>query len=409
MSIDYCKSTNIFVAGIVLSIAGFAISVNALPSLVTGLASRFNVNPGRLGTAFFFQFASFSFFSSLSGYILGKGKGKAETILVMSLLVAGVVIGFIGILPTLPSLILFMIVIGGCGGIVESIGTTLLTARETNSHGRYVHISQLFYCLGAMLAPMLIGILLTQDISMQSIGFAVGLLTLLIAFIVTIMIAISQKNKKVSSTPNLHPITDKLQKEETSAQEKSPRLGIFIWFLLAIFLYVTLEVSIGSWLPTYLETSFSLSAASASMHLTLYWTGLATTRFIYIFVHSGSIRRQILLHMTGIILSFLYLFFVDSSTIARALMIFILGLSCGPVWPLIVNLYSKMYSHKNYVMYLVSAGSVGALVGIFLTSAIIESQGIGSLMATTTVYGSLLFTAYVVLLAKTKRKNKSFS
>jgi fucose permease len=189
-------------------------------------------------------------------------------------------------------------------------------------------------------------------------------------------------------------------------QEKSPRLGIFIWFLLAMFLYVTLEVSVGSWLPTYLESTFALSSASASMHLTLYWTGLATTRFIYIFVHSGSIRRQILLHMMGIILSFLYLFFVDSSTLGRALMIFILGLSCGPVWPLIVNLYSKMYSHKNYVMYLVSAGSMGALVGIFLTSTIIESQGVGSLMATTTVYGSLLIATYMVLLAKTKQRNK---
>ncbi len=405
MGRNHRKNTNIFIAGIVLSIAGFAVSVNALPSLVTGLASRFNVNPGRLGTAFFFQFASFAFFSSLSGYILGRGKGKAETILVMSLLVSGIVIGFIGILPTLPSLILFMIVIGGCGGMVESIGTTLLTARETNSHGRYVHISQLFYCLGAMLAPMLIGILLTQDISMQSIGLAVGILTLFIAFIVTIMIAVSQK-KKNSPLPAPHPITDLHEREKELTQEKSPRIGIFIWFLLAMFLYVTLEVSIGSWLPTYLETSFSLSAASASMHLTLYWTGLATTRFIYIFVHSGSIRKQILLHMAGIFLSFLYLLFVDSSTVIRALMIFILGLSCGPVWPLIVNLYSKMYSHKNYVMYLVSAGSVGALVGIFLTSAIIESQGVASLMATTTVYGSLLITAYVVLMAKTKRKNK---
>ena len=187
-------SSRKLIIGVILSIAGFSISANTLPPLVTGLARSYAVNPSLFGIAFFFQYASFTVFSFLSGYISGRGHTKPELILVSALAVAGVILPFINIIPTFPAFILFMVIIGGCGGLVESNGTSILTRYDTSVQGKYVYVSQLFYCLGAMIAPLVIGILQAGHFSDGLIGFAVGMLTLIFALTVYLLIFSSQRN-----------------------------------------------------------------------------------------------------------------------------------------------------------------------------------------------------------------------
>ena len=54
-------------------------------------------------------------------------------------------------------------------------------------------------------------------------------------------------------------------------------------------------------------------------------------------------------------------------------------------------------------MYLVGAGSMGALLGIIFTSVMLEYKGIGSLMVVLGVYGCLLVSACTVLILKIRR------
>jgi len=415
MTKNQSTSNRLFVAGIILSIAGFSVSANTLPPLVTGLARSYAINPGLFGIAFFFQYASFAVFSFLSAYISGRGHAKPELILVGALVITGILLPFIGIIPSFPFFILFMVIIGGCGGLVETNGTGILSRCDTSPRGTYMHVSQLFYCLGALLAPMVIGILQTGKISDRIIGFAVGALTLLLAIVVYLMVVASLRK------PVLDPGT--LQGADTGAAtgtakstpqesgkaslEEAPPLSTFVWFLLSILLYVMIEISIGSWLPAYMEQGLNLSPAAASFHLTLYWTGLAMTRFIYIFVHKGSIRMQLALHVSGMLASAVLLLLTSRSPIARAGSIVLLGASCGPVWPLIINLYSTRYTRAHWVMYLVGSGSIGALLGIIISSVLLEYQGAGSFTALLGAYTCVLTATYAVLMLKTRRGRPS--
>ena len=54
-------------------------------------------------------------------------------------------------------------------------------------------------------------------------------------------------------------------------------------------------------------------------------------------------------------------------------------------------------------MYLVGAGSLGALLGILFTSAVLEYKGIGFLLMVLGVYGCLLVMACTVLMLKIRR------
>lgn len=390
--------TRMLVTGIVLSLAGFSISANTLPPLVTGLAKRYSVSPALFGIAFFFQYLSFASSAFLSGYIPKSSRAKPEVVLVFAMVAAAAVLPFVGVMPSFPFFILFMAVIGGCGGLVESSGTYILAQRDTSTQGKYLHTSQLFYCLGAMAAPMVIGILQTRHVSGMMIGFAVGTLMLMVALVVCLLVSCALRSRisdtiKAASSPVVPAGTD-----SGDSLEASPPLKTFVWFFLVMVLYMMIEISVGSWLPAHLEQSARMPPSSASMHLTLFWTGLAAARFLYIFIRTGSIKMQLALHVTGILASIVFLFLLSASPFVRALMIFFLGGFCGPVWPLIVNLYSKRYSGKRYVMYLVGAGSIGALLGIFVTSAILEYRGADFLMAVLGVYGCLLVAAYAILM-----------
>jgi fucose permease len=404
---------------------------------------------------------SFALFSSFSGFLLGRGIGRPETILISALLAAGIIIGFIGVVPSFWGLVVFMVVIGGSGGIVESTGTMLLSHADPNPNGRYVHISQLFYCVGALFAPMIIGILLAGNISIALIGLAVGLLTITIALVVLSLLfrgghgpgryrgagkidgpAMVREQEGVrgelasggspgagafceaeatvapvipTAVPVVHGIAGvsgevehvgRVHKDRDGIlgqRADAPALGLFIWFLLVMFFYVMLEISVASWLPAFLETTFSVSPAHASLHLTLFWSGLAATRFLYIFITSRAIRFQLAVHILGIFLSVLILLLFSGFSVVRSTAVFVFGLACGPVWPLIVNLYSRMFVRQHYIMYLVSSGSVGGLVGILITSGVVEFLGTGSLPAVVAVYAVLLAVVFAVLAGKLRQ------
>jgi fucose permease len=421
-----------------VGIAGFAISVNTLPPLVTSLAVRYAVNTGLFGLVFFSQYVAYAIASFLSGYISGRSRLKTELLMTMALAVTGVMLPFIGLLPAFPALVLFMMLIGGCGGLVETNGTAILTRHDRSSQGTYIHMAQLAYCLGAMLAPMLAGILQARQFSDGSIGAIVGSLMLLLAIVVHVMVTSGSRPGQLAITGVTGPppagmsmssrshsgrtagarshssrtadarshsgrtAVARSEHPETRA-EHDPPLSILLWFMLAILLYVMIEIAVGSWLPAYLEQGTGMTASAASLHLTLFWTGLAATRFLYTLIHSGSIRTQLTIHICGILTSIAILSLMPAVYWLRATAIILLGAACGPVWPLIVNLYSKRYAGERNVMYMVGSGSIGALLSTLITAMILETFGMASMMAILAIYATLLFLAYLLLMRCTRQ------
>jgi len=396
---DVQKRRKQLIAGLVISLTGFAISVNTLPSLVSGLSLRYGVSPDAFGIAFFLQYITYTLCSVISGYIAGRGFSKLEWLIALPLFVTSGSLFFIGAVPTFPAFVLLMALIGGSGGLIESNGTTLLTQHDTSPNGKFIHTSQLFYCIGAVLAPMAIGILLAREISEQMIGIWIGLITLLIAGLVGFLLKPFSRKIPVLAG---HAPADSAEKTAEN-NNHVPAFSILIWFILVMFLYVKIEISFASWLPVYLVNTFPVTEASASFHLTLFWGGLAATRLLYIFLTKGSIEIQLALHITGMIASLLLIHFFAYIPAMRIFAILLLGLSCGPVWPLIVNLYSKRYTQKHYIMYMVSAGSMGALAGPFVTSLLFRPFSIPSMMLILLGYGVFFVISFTLLLILPKK------
>jgi len=284
-----------------------------------------------------------------------------------------------------------MIVIGGSGGLVESVGTTLLS--EDSKSQKLLHLSQFFFAVGAFSAPLIVGLFLKVGLKVPQIGMAVGAFALVVATVVLFLIT---GNSKVSAAAPA---------EEAPPATTNEAKNGFIWLFLTIMTYVILENSLASWLPVYLETTFAFNSANASLTLTCFWVGLSITRLAFVFLKNYSTKKSILIYtLLLFISSILFLLLrVTSPTWLVMGVVTLVGLACGPIWVLIVENSRERFSGGHLVMYLVGAGSLGGLIGPLLTSFIFSLTSIAYLGSIQIVYG-VIFTVLTILALKTKRE-----
>ncbi|MDD3671097.1 MAG: hypothetical protein PHR01_07415, partial [Sphaerochaetaceae bacterium] len=142
--------------GLIISLAGFAITINTFPAFVTWFSERFGIPSGNFGVIFFAQYVAYAIGSVGIGKLHATKKLPLRAIMIITLLAGSIGIFFIGAMINFVSLLLLMMLIGFSGGVMESIGTALLA--ESSKNGNMIYSSQLFYALGAFSAPLIIGI-----------------------------------------------------------------------------------------------------------------------------------------------------------------------------------------------------------------------------------------------------------
>ena len=166
-----------------------------------------------------------------------------------------------------------------------------------------------------------------------------------------------------------------------------------------------MENSLASWLPVFLESTFSFNPANASLALTCFWGGLAATRLIFVFLKKYSTRKSILGYVLFLFAgSLLFLFLSPTAPMWLVMgVVTLIGLGCGPIWVLIIENCREIYTDSYLVMYLVGGGALGGLIGPLLTSGLFTLTSIAVLGYIQIVYGVLLTLLTLVALKSTKQ------
>ncbi len=355
--------------GLILSLAGFAISVNVLPALVTSLIEEFSISINHLGFAFALQYISFFIFSLIYGVFIHKGKRAHEYSIVIALLAAAGALFFLGYINSFLGLIILLIVVGGSGGILESVSSTLISAYESFNSSRFLNLSQFFYCIGAMLSPAITALLFYWNFSITHLGIILAIFIALIAITVLMLISTNTgtsftvKNREERANPNT------IQQTLKSPKRK------FIWYLLAMFMYVVAESSLASWIPLFFEKGKQFSLGNAALILTFFWLGVALSRLYYSFAKTRSLKKSMFIHGLIALMFAFSMNFIQSEAFS-ILCVFGIGFSCGPLWPMILASCRHEFSKPHYVMYLVSTASIGAFTGPLCTSLLITAFGV---------------------------------
>ncbi len=389
-------------SGLVISLAGFAISVNTLPALVTWFSARFGVPVASFGIIFLLQFAAYTLCSVIIGKLHSSRKLPLLGIVIVSIAVSSFLLFWIGSVTSFSTLVVIMILVGGAGGLIESIGTTLITS--SSGSNRMLYTSQFFYCVGAFLAPLGVGLLLHLNVSVPVIGYIVGIFSLLIGGVVALLV--------------FHPWGAKdAAKEEARVEESvevaaqidkgsgNSTLIAFGFLFLTMVSYVVLESSVANWFAVYVHDVLAAPSSKASFTLSLYWVGMGLSRLFFLIVPIRRHAKTLLIHIAMMFaaLVLLLLPIMNGGGVAVFIAIFLLGVGCGPIWPLLIEYCSLVFNREYLLMYLVAAGSIGALSGPVISSALFSKLGLSRLMVIVVVYLGVILISSLLAISMTRR------
>lgn len=295
--------------------------------------------------------ASAHFVGSASGPLLVAFALKRFSPQVLSVVGLGVLaLGVTGVAfaPSWP-MALACAVFGGLG--LSGVGSSLNAAYASYGTGA-VNLVNAVFGVGSILSPLVVAQFGFKGLSaplLIVVGFAVvSLLFVLLAGVPSIKISVAT---------------------QTQAQGKGNKLALLFLFMLLMCCYVGLEVGLGAWAATHLN---SLGITQAAWVVSAYWMGLTATRIV-----TGFWGGQVLpshLVLIGAVVSFLA---ISVSLFIPALVIpayIVAGLAIGPIFATTLAWMAQTLS-PQMVPYALIGGSLGGVLVPAVIGRLVSSYG----------------------------------
>jgi fucose permease len=307
------------------------------------------------------------------------------------LTVAALLIG-IGLvaLATVSSWTLFLaaaIPFGAGSGAIDGGTNGLVLDLYPTSRGRALNLLHLFFSLGALMAPLVVGRLVEAGVAWQVVVFATGLAVAPLAVALALV--------RMPSGRHAHS-------DETSSQPGGARIG-FSWPLLALGIaiacYVGSEIGVSDWLVRFLDTA---SVGLATAALSLLWASLtlgrlASAKWSDRFDHARFAAVAAFVAAVALVGATL----VPSLPISIALF-GVAGFAFGPVYPLIMAVGGDRFPGRSAAVsgFLSGFAVVGAVfyppvmgfisVGIGLAAAMLGAAALSIVCAGVLLWVSTL-------------------
>jgi fucose permease len=233
---------------------------------------------------------------------------------------------------------------GGANGLFLDLYTT--------GRGRALNLLHLFFSIGALAAPITIGLLVDSGVGWQAIVVGTGLAAVPLAILFGIVAMPGGRRHRTAGEGQDRPARSPF---------RSRFAAPIILLSLAIGFYVASEVGVSSWLVRFLEPA---PLTTATLALSLYWAGLAVGRLI------SSALADRFDHLrfaaacaVGMAVALVGAIFVSSLPLSIALF-GVAGIASGPVYPMIIAIGGDRYPDRSAAVsgFLGGTAVVGSIV-----------------------------------------------
>lgn len=260
---------------------------------------------------------------------------------------------------------------------VAVYATVGLFARTPAQHASMMNRIEGIYQVGALVAPAVFAQMIARGNWINTYWFVSGLA--LLAFLTWVVTPLKPPEPE-EEHPGLSPEGPGLTPEKT-AQEKPKGQGglkdvqmllkrpVVLVFLLCAAVYVMIEQSIGTWLPSFNKDVLGLEPEKAALMLSVYFGSLAASRFV--FGYLVKIIPAFALQLAYLSCAFGLLATVLGTTAQApwapaAYLLVLVGFFIGPIYP---TLNSMMLSgldrslHSSMTGLIIVASALGGTVG----------------------------------------------
>lgn len=263
---------------------------------------------------------------------------------------------------------------------VSVYATVGLFAKDSAQHASMMNRIEGIYQVGALVAPVVFAQMIARGNWINTYWFVSGLA--LLAFLTWVFTPLIPPEPE-EEHPGLNPEEPGLTPEPQPAKPAKPKGAgglqdvkmllsrpVVLVFLLCAAVYVMVEQSIGTWLPSFNTKVLGLPAERAALMLSVYFGSLALSRFVF-----GSLVKRIpafTLQLLYLVCAFALLAAVLTTTAGTtpwqgaAYLLVLVGFFIGPIYP---TLNSMMLSqldkslHSSMTGLIIVASALGGTVG----------------------------------------------
>lgn len=212
--------------------------------------------------------------------------------------------------------------LGSGGGAIDSSINTFAASNFSASTVNWLHA---FYGIGATTGPLLVTIMLANDLQWYHGYITVAIIQISLA----ILFLVTRSRWRVTSGEEEH--------HSRSEYFQTLRLPIVWLYVLIFFLYTGLEQGFGQWLFTILTKSRGIAEEPAGLWTSLYWGSLTMGRIVFgIALTKIPVNRVLTGAIVGIVVG-VALFAWNVNTVFNLLGIAILGIANAPVFPCLIS------------------------------------------------------------------------
>jgi len=314
-----------------------------VPSLIRSIEPAFDQTDAGIGIFFFVNSVAYVG-GSMAGGLLTERVGRR---LVLPVAVALIALGLAG-MATVPSWGLFLalaIPFGLGAGAIDGGMNGLVLDLYPDGRGRALNLLHLFFSLGALASPLVVGRLLEAGTAWQSIIIATALVAIPIAILFALVAMPSGRHTRTAGAGNV-------------------RVGLslpLIALAAAIACYVASEIGVSNWLVRFLETA---SIGLATSALALFWGSLALGRIVTAwlgdrFDHARFAATAALVAAISLVAAVLV-----PSLPASIILFGLVGFAFGPIYPLIMAVGGDLYPTRSAAVsgFLSGSAVIGAIV-----------------------------------------------
>lgn len=329
----------------------FAMNLTIISPLLSEISQSFSLSLSEAGILFTAEFAGFIAFILVGGFLADKFGKK----LIISISLFGMVISIFlfTLTGSFAAAMALMVLIGGFGGVIESMATAMVSDLNDVNRSFYVNLSQVFFGIGAIIGPLAAGFIISSGADWRVCYYILGALLVILSFLFTAW-----------KMPEL-PRAEAMSVRDVGKALKSRR---FIAICLCMTFYTGSEVGGWGWLSTLLKENMGFAAAKAGLAVAAFWTAMTAGRLLCGQLTFRFSLKRIVIILAGLssIVTFLSVF--AGSEILMWCVIVLMGLTYSSQFPLIVDLGTAGSSVSSgiTVALLMGSGGVGSMAVPYL-------------------------------------------
>ncbi len=364
----------------------FGMSLVMASPILIEIGQSIGRNIETMGSIFPFFYTGFIIGSLLSSPIVNHwGRKRSLTIFYFLIFVSSA--GMLFVSNYLFFIIIFSL-IGLSGGFIESQISSIALEINKKNEGFYLNLTQVFFGIGAFIGPLLPTFIVSKGFSWK---YSYAILSLICIVNLIYFLFLNFPDVELKKTIGSMKIFKSVS---------SNNGVVFFLLIFAMFFYVSAEVGIAFWLPTFLRLDKLFSNILASQVLSFFWFTFIIGRF-FIGLLSRKVKiLNILIVITTLSIPFILMGIYAENKLLIIVAFMLTGLLFSGIWPLIVSFGGlKFSSYRDFVVsVLIMAGGVGGLFAPWFIGKIFNNFNLMFALNITYIFLFFLLILIIILI-----------